>query len=444
MRWLTWHRLHGYLRNSAWPVPTLAIPLALIVSPLIREFDEWTRWRGADYSIDGARALLAALAPATLTFIALILSTLLLIVQLASAQFSPRLIGGLLADRPVKCCLFVFVFSYVYCVGALGRVDTRVPQLPVLIAMLSTLFSVSAGLFLIDYMARELRPVRMLSRTANVGRSVIEQVYPRLIDGGYDPPPSETVPSSPASGPCQTILRTGQSQFLLAMDLRGILALAQRSRCMIEVIPRVGDFVDKRDPLFRVYGEAAALPIRQLRKSMEFGNERTLHQDPAFVFRILVDVACKALSPAINDPTTAVLAIDQIHHLLRLLGMRRLDTGEVRDANGNLRVKYRTPDWDDFVLLAVTEIRQYGGDSIQVARRLRAMLENLVAAVPPSRAAILTGQLWLLNSSIERSFEDAEDRVRAGTGDYQGVGSSRNGDPQPQVDHQTSPQSKRA
>ena len=102
-------------------------------------------------------------------------------------------------------------------------------------------------------------------------------------------------------------------------------------------------------------------------------NERTPEQDPMFVFRILVDVACKALSPAVNDPTTAVLAIDQVHHLLRRVGLRRLDTGEVRDSGGQLRLLYRTPDWEDFVLLGVAEIRQYGVTSIQVARRLNAI-----------------------------------------------------------------------
>ena len=101
------------------------------------------------------------------------------------------------------------------------------------------------------------------------------------------------------------------------------------------------------------------------------GQERTFEQDPTFAFRILVDVASKGLSPAINDPTTAVLAIDQIHHLLRNVGSRHLDDDRVRDAAGQLRLIYRTPGWEDYVQLAITEIRQFGGESIQVARRLR-------------------------------------------------------------------------
>src|SRR4030095_16166827 len=100
----------------------------------------------------------------------------------------------------------------------------------------------------------------------------------------------------------------------------------------------------------------------------------------------MVDIAAKALSPAINDPTTAVLALDQIHRLLRTVGERQLDTGQIHDDAGRLRLFYRTPDWEDFVGLAITEIRQFGKDSIQIVRRMRAMLENLIDTVPPGRA----------------------------------------------------------
>jgi uncharacterized membrane protein len=135
-----------------------------------------------------------------------------------------------------------------------------------------------------------------------------------------------------------------------------------------------------------------------------------------------VDVASKGLSPAINDPTTAVLALDQIHHLLRDVGQRRLDDGRVRDKGGRLRLVYRTPDWDDFVQLAVTEIRQFGGASIQIARRLRAMLENLIQTLPQERVPLLRQELDLLQRSAERFFQEPEDRALADVSDSQGVG----------------------
>ena len=150
-----------------------------------------------------------------------------------------------------------------------------------------------------------------------------------------------------------------------------------------------------------------------------------MEQDPAFAFRIIVDIASKALSSAINDPTTAVLALDQLQYLLRSVGSRDLDTGQLRDATGLLRLVYRTPDWEDFVDLAVTEIRHYGKDSIQVARRMRAMLEDLKKTVSLRRAERLEQELDLLHRSIERSFFEPADRVRADTSDSQGMGGTR-------------------
>src|SRR5262249_11976725 len=153
--------------------------------------------------------------------------------------------------------------------------------------------------------------------------------------------------------------------------------LAQRSNCLIELVPEVGQFVAVGDPLFRLYHGGEGITDDRLRNSVANGAERTLEQDPLFAFRILVDIASKALSPAINDPTTAVLAIDQIHHLLREVGKRYLGHGRETDQAGRLRLIYPTPGWEDFVQLGTTEIRQYGRDSIQVQRRLRAMLKDL-------------------------------------------------------------------
>ena len=147
---------------------------------------------------------------------------------------------------------------------------------------------------------------------------------------------------------------------VLAFDIPGLVSLAQRADCVIELVPQVGDFIAIGDPLFRISQTGPTLPTEALRHSVAVGQERTLEQDPTFAFRIIVDVASKGLSPAINDPTTAVLALDQIHHLLRDVGNRQLNDERVRDAAGRLRLVYRTPDWEDFVQLAVTEIRHFG------------------------------------------------------------------------------------
>jgi uncharacterized membrane protein len=172
------------------------------------------------------------------------------------------------------------------------------------------------------------------------------------------------------------------------------------------------------------YGAASAIDDRRLREAVVLGTERTMEQDPTFSFRILVDIAIKALSAAINDPTTAVLAIDQLHRLLRLVGLRDLRGEEIRDMAGELRLVFRTPNWEDFVHLACTEIRHCGAGSIQVMRRMRSMLENLMQTLPPHRHAELRQQLELLDRTVDGHYAFPEDRALARIPDPQGMGGS--------------------
>jgi uncharacterized membrane protein len=275
-------------------------------------------------------------------------------------------------------------------------------------------------LFLVDYSLRALRPVSVIGRVAADGFRVVEDVYPHRLDEELDRRRS-TLGSLPGS-PDRTVHHAGESAVLTAADLRWLSAAGVAARGLIELVPRVGEFVAVGEPLFHLRGGATGLDDRSLRSALAFGRERTLEQDPMFAFRILVDIAAKALSPAINDPTTAVLAIDQIHRLLRTIGKRHLDTEAMLDESGTFGVAFHTPDWEDYVILAVSEIRQYGGSSFQVVRRLRAMLENLIASLPPLRLPPLEVQMRMLERAVQRDFPDAEDRESAGAADPQGLG----------------------
>jgi uncharacterized membrane protein len=154
--------------------------------------------------------------------------------------------------------------------------------------------------------------------------------------------------------------------------------------------------------------------------------ERTFEQDPKYPIRLLVDIAIKALSPAINDPTTAVQAIDQIEDLLRRLGRRALDAGYARDESGILRLVFPMPTWEDYLRLSFDEIRQFGGGSVQVMRRLRAALAGIAeSVVDEDRTVVVQKYFKHLDLGIERSPLDAEDRAIASQEDRQGLGVSR-------------------
>ena len=218
------------------------------------------------------------------------------------------------------------------------------------------------------------------------------------------------------------VLQRGRSQVVLAVYVEALVREARRLDGVIEFLPQVGDFVAEGEPLFALHGGAARMDDEMLGRSVAFGTERTMEQDPTFAFRILVDIALKALSPAINDPTTAVLALDQIHRLLRVVGHRHLQEEEIRDAAGHVRVVLRTPNWEDFVHIACNEIRACGAGSIQIARRQRAMLENLIRTLPEARRAALREQLELLDRVLPDYYKLPEDLALARIADTQGLG----------------------
>ena len=428
MTWKQRHRLRTFLRSSLWPMPMAGIFAAVALARLSLWIDRHNGWT-LDISIDGARAVAGTLTGALLTFVVFVFSVLLVAVQLASVQLTPRVIARVFQDRFTKFAVGVFLFTFTFSLGVMGRLEAPVPLISGIVSAYGSLVCLALFLLLIDRLGKELRPVRILTSVAAEGRRVIRSVYPLcLAEQAAVARPAKTDPLGAVE---RVIEHRGAPGVVLAFDAEGLLKLAQQADCVLELVPQVGDFVATDDPLFRVYHGGRSVEERSLRQSVAFGPERTLEQDPAFAFRIIVDIASKALSPAINDPTTAVLALDQVHHLLRQVGSRQLNTGMIRDAAGRVRLVYRTPNWEDFVCLAITEIRHFGGDSIQVARRLRAMLENLIETLPEQRRPLLRQELSLLHRKVENAFREPEDLARADTGDAQGMGGSPSGDGKP-------------
>jgi uncharacterized membrane protein len=418
MTWLQRYRVRHYVTNSVWILPVLSMVAAIGAARLL-DWIEPVMGRQSQLDPGTAQAVLATMASAMFTCVVFVSSALLVAVQLASSQLTPRIIALVFRNPVTKGSLVVFVFAFTFSLAALVRVTTSVPPVTAYIAGYSCLASLGVFLYLIDHVGKALRPSGALWTVASLGRHVIDSVCPKRLPEahGAAPAPADVAGETPAS----TIVNC-RDGVVLAFDIRGLVSLAEHADCVLEMVPQVGDFVAAGDPLFRVFRGGASLPVDAVRQSVAVGQERTLEQDPAFAFRILVDIASKGLSPAINDPTTAVLAVDQIHHLLRTVGSRHLDDGRVCDRAGRLRLAYRTPDWEDYVRLAVTEIRQFGGASIQIARRLRAMLENLIQTLPEERATLLRQELKLLHRSAERFFTEPEDRALADVSDSQGVG----------------------
>ena len=417
MFWLRRKRLRTFFRNSLWVVPVASMVAALACAPLIRTLGSRLEVRIFGFGVQGARAAVGMIAASMLSFIVFFFSVLLLTVQIASVNLSPRIIARPFKSSVLKGSLGLFVFTFVYGIAVLARIEDRVPELPVFVTVMLSVASIGVFLFVVEYVGKELRPVTVVARVAQEGLGIIRSVYPLPWSDGCELPGATLTKPQPVCA----IHNEDEPGVVIAFDIDRLFRLAVRNQCTIELVPQVGDYVAVRGLLYRIYGRSQ-VRLADLRSAIALGRERTIEQDPAFAFRIIVDIAEKALSPAINNPTTGVLAIDQLQCLLQEVGERDLSSGTLCEADGQVRLIYRTPDWQDFVLLAVSEIRQYGANSIQIMRRLRGMLEYLIAKLPASRTQCLREQLDLLRVSVEKTFSDPRDRVEAEIADSQGLG----------------------
>jgi len=420
MRWSSWYRLLSYSRSSLWVVPFFAIVFEQIAVRLTDRLNPLLGWTFYGLGVGGTQGVLDAVITMTLSFIVFTFGSLLVAIQVASGQLTPRIIATtLLRNDVVRYTVGLFVFTLLYGMGMRARTEVAVNELGMALSAVFALGCIVAFLFLIDYAARLLRPVAIVTQVGEAGLRVIETVYPRELAKSRRGQEPVALPSQPH----QTVFHQGKSGIVLAVNLDELVAEAQRTDCIVEFVAYVGDFVGVDEPLYQIYG-AETVDEARLRSAVAFGSERTMDQDPMFSFRILVDIAIKALSKAINDPTTAVLAIDQLHRLLRKVGRRHTRNEQLKDSTGTLRVVWRTPNWEDFVRLACVEIRTCGAENMQVARRLRAMIENLIQTLPEHRHPALRLELDLLDRSIDRLYPFPEDAAAARVADAQGLGGS--------------------
>ncbi|OWV99868.1 DUF2254 domain-containing protein [Rhizobium sp. R693] len=421
MGWNHWYSFRSYVRSSLWIVPFIALLLYVAAIRLVYAFGDWTPWVDVwPWGVAGTQRMLETIITMTLTFVVFTFGSLLVAIQVAGGQLTPRIIATtLLRDNAIRFTVGLFIFTLLFATGALSRLDTTVPHGASGMAGLLGFLSIAAFLYLIDYAARLLRPVSIISRVGEQGHSVIEEVYPDLAgnEGSHD----DRVPF--VGVPDKVIFHRANPAIVVAVNMKALVALAERTDSIIELVPRVGDFVGTGEPLFRLYGQS--LPDeRRLKALVALGPERTLEQDSTFAFRIIVDIGIKALSKAINDPTTAVLSIDQLQRLLCFVGGRHLLGEEIRNTSGKLRLIRRTPNWEDFVQLTFSEIRLYGAENFQIARRLRAVIEYASQVLPDERRPALLSELDLLDRMLEKIYVFPEDLILARTPDSQGLGGS--------------------
>ncbi|HSE44937.1 MAG TPA: DUF2254 domain-containing protein [Gemmatimonadales bacterium] len=393
-----------YLGQSLWFIPALAIVGAVVLSEIAVAIDRRLDTSGDHWYVfsggpDTARTVVSTIAASMITFTALVFSITMLVLQLSSSQLSPRIMRTFLRDRVSQGTLAVFIATFTYSLLALrhlGELTTSgdLASIAVWLSVLLVVLSVLLFVYYIHHIAQAIRPVMIIGSIKAETRRALEQTYP-----ADDP---DLSPALPQREPGAVINLEGRSGILVDLSLAQLQSVAHELSLQIELLPPVGEFVLEGSPLFRVWGNPPDSARARLGRAVTVGRERTMEHDPRFGLRQLVDIGVRALSPGINDPTTAVQVLDALLELLAFA--RQRPTTEVTVAGDEERIFLHRPSWDELVKLSVEEIRQYGSSSSQVLHGLERLLTELLARAREDQKPVLRRELILVQQALRGQF----------------------------------------
>ena len=345
---------------SLWLIPMIYAAASFLAGITLPRLEQAYLPYGSGISVASAQAFLSAVASGMIALTGIVFTVGLVMVQFSAIAYSPRLVLLLARDPKLFHSLGVFIATFTYSLSVLLHVDRNGSGVVPLISAV-----VVAGLLLLSMLLfsalmkglTDLQITYVLHVIGDRGREVIREVFQRLDENAKNQskPGRETRDVSELGPVVQALRYFAAPRTIKSFDIDDLVRQAQQAGAVIVMACGVGDTVVENTLLLQVHGTKTALPESDLVRAIHFGFERTLEQDPKYPIRLLVDIAIKALSPAINDPTTAVQAIDQIEDLLRRLGGRDLDAGYAFDADSDLRLIFPMPRWEDYLVLAFDE-----------------------------------------------------------------------------------------
>ena len=386
--------------DSFWPLPVaFLVAGALIAAGTVYAPQLGLRGilpSGPAVASGEAATVLGIIASATLTFLGVVFTLTLVALQLASSQASPRVMRTFIRSGITKVAFGVLLATFAYSVAFLvlagghgHEPESRGLTIAVILVSISLLIFVA-------YVASTLRLLQVawvITDVADRTRQSVRAHYPR--SGAY-----QLSRAPELSGPQQKIALgvRAHAGVLQGVDHERLVRLARRRDCVLQLLVRVGEYVPSGDDVFLVYGEPPR--YQELMSALNLGRNRTLYQDPAYGLRQLVDIAIQALSPAINQPTTAIQVIDRLEDILRRIASSPRLTGCYADSAGRVRLTEPVLSFEDCMDLAFTEITSYGGSSPQVVRRLLAAYDVIERGLKPTmRPAVRDRREALLTQS---------------------------------------------
>ena len=331
-----------------------------------------------------AQVILAGIAASIMTVVSIVFAILLMTLTLASMQFSPRIIVSFSRDRVTQWTLGIFLGTFLYCMAALPAARSLpqpfAPVATVLGAMVLALVCVGLLLFFIHHISQAISVNHIVDRIAEETEAMIDEImpWPHLLNHHV----KDAEPLRP--NPSEVAIISDVSGYIRFVDSRRLVALAKHYHVTIRVLRRVGHFVPAGIPLMMV-SKGNRLPpegTAELLAAFDFGPTRTLQQDVEFGVLQIVDVALKAISPAVNDPTTAINCVDQLSRIMIRFASREPPEDLLYDPPGIVRASIGWIHFERLLEAAVEQIRMYAKTDVAVSLRLLRALGDIAASTP--------------------------------------------------------------
>ena len=414
---LAWARV----RDSLWFLPGVLTLTGAVLAITVTQAEErgvfhvdllrsWVFGGG----VDGARGVLGVIAGGLITVTGVVFSVTIVALQLASTQFTPRILRNFTADRGNQLVLGVFIGTFTYTLLVLRTIrsaddgeDPFVPRVGVTLAVVLVLVAIGFLIFYINHSARSIQVAAILERVTRRTIRGVHRLFPEPVGhaDGVEPP-------DPRSAELSSVTVTADAAgYLQAVDGRSLFALGKDRRLVIAMEPHVGEFILPGQPLATVSPpeDVDEEVCRHVRKAFLLGPERTPEQDMEFGIVEVSDIAIKALSPGINDPTTAFRCIDRLSEILLELGTRA-PPSPWRTEEGRVHYLARHPTFERAVGLAFDQVRHFGASNPAIARKLLDAFTRLTSLLPPARRPVVVAQARAVLDDARARMESSADR----------------------------------
>ncbi len=419
-------QLWSDLRSSFWFLPFLIVLISIVYAVVWTQTDYYAggdrwlaRWpRIFGVGAEGARAMLSTLAASMMSVMGITFSMTLLALALASSQYTSRILRNFMRSRVTQVTLGTFAGIFVYCLIVLHTIRTGdapfVPSLAVFFAFVLAFGGIAVLIFFIHHIASSIQASNIIASVAQETDASIDRLLPKILDQGPDEDEGRNQVLEPLDERTWYPVPAAVSGYIQSVNIDALLGLARDRKTVVRMERGIGAFVVQNTALASL---ALTYPPDQdmnaaLNGAYSISRHRTIEQDPAFGIRQIVDMALKALSPGINDTSTAVMCVDYLTEILARLACRQFPPSR-RYEGETLRVIAIVPTFEGGLAEAFDQIRGSAAGNVAIMARMLGAIDTLASlTVSPSHLRALDEQVQCIAELADRTIQSIHDRAR--------------------------------